>query len=418
MPWKECHKMDERVRFVSRHLEGESISELCREFGISRVTGHKLVDRYKQHGIEALSDRSRRPYRMANQLPFQVESLIIQIKKEFPNWGAPKIRERMLTRFPDIKTPAKSTVHAVLDRNGLVKHKRANARPKAQGTVLLGAQEPNELWCTDYKGEFMLADRRYCYPLTVTDYHSRFLLCCEGLQSTKEVTALGVFEHLFREYGLPKRIRSDNGVPFASAHALHGLSRLAVWWLRLGIEIERIKPGNPQQNGRHERMHRVLKQATARPPASNMLQQQDKFESFMQEYNYERPHEGIQMKTPASLYEPSTRIYKGLPELQYPFHDRTVVITECGRICLVNESWIKRSWYELTIYEDFDFSKLKMYISRDCIFGSDAYVETFSLNYDEINFEFRENYGANSSETYIIDSNGKQTGFEIIDDDD
>ena len=334
MPWKECHKMDERVRFVSRHLEGESISELCREFGISRVTGHKLVDRYKQHGIEALSDRSRRPYRMANQLPFQVESLIIQIKKEFPNWGAPKIRERMLTRFPDIKTPAKSTVHAVLDRNGLVKHKRANARPKAQGTLLLGAQEPNELWCTDYKGEFMLADRRYCYPLTVTDYHSRFLLCCEGLQSTKEVTALSVFEHLFREYGLPKRIRSDNGVPFASAHALHGLSRLAVWWLRLGIEIERIKPGNPQQNGRHERMHRVLKQATARPPASNMLQQQDKFESFMQEYNYERPHEGIQMKTPASLYEPSTRIYKGLPELQYPFHDRTVVITECGRICL------------------------------------------------------------------------------------
>ena len=152
MPWKECHKMDERLRFVSRHLEGESISELCREFGISRVTGYKLVDRYKQHGIEALSDRSRRPYRMANQLPFQVESLIIQIKKEFPNWGAPKIRERMLTRYPDIKTPAKSTVHAVLDRNGLVKHKRANARPKAQGTVLLGAQEPNELWCTDYKG--------------------------------------------------------------------------------------------------------------------------------------------------------------------------------------------------------------------------------------------------------------------------
>ena len=190
MPWKECQKMDERLRFVSRHLEGECISELCREFGISRVTGHKLVDRYKQHGIEALSDRSKRPYRMAN------------------------------------------------------------------------------------------------------------------------------------------------GVPFASAHALHGLSRLAVWWLRLGIEIERIKPGNPQQNGRHERMHRVLKQATARPPASNMLQQQDKFERFIQEYNYERPHEGIQMKTPASLYQPSDRLYKGLPELSYPFHDRTLLITECGRICL------------------------------------------------------------------------------------
>ena len=271
MPWKECRKMDEKLRFVSRHLEGESISCLCREFGISRVTGHKLVERYRQSGLEALSDRSRRPYRMANELPFQVESLIVQIKKEYPTWGAPKIRERLLSRYPDIKTPAKSTVHAVLERHGLVKHKRAGARPKSQGTVLLGAQQPNELWCTDFKGEFMLADRRYCYPLTVTDFHSRFLLCCEGLESTREAMALTVFERLFRQYGLPQRIRSDNGVPFASAHALHGLSRLAVWWLRLGIEIERIKPGNPQQNGRHERMHRTLKQATTRPPASNML---------------------------------------------------------------------------------------------------------------------------------------------------
>lgn len=334
MPWKECRKMDEKLRFVSRHLEGESISSLCREFGISRVTGHKLVERYRQSGLEALSDRSRRPYRMANQLPFQVESLIVQIKKEYPTWGAPKIRERLLSRYPDIKTPAKSTVHAVLDRHGLVKHKRAGARPKSQGTVLLGAQQPNELWCTDFKGEFMLADRRYCYPLTVTDFHSRFLLCCEGLESTREAMALTVFERLFREYGLPQRIRSDNGVPFASAHALHGLSRLAVWWLRLGIEIERIKPGNPQQNGRHERMHRTLKQATTRPPAINMLQQQDKFESFVQEYNYERPHEALQMKTPSSFYQPSQRAYQGLPALEYPFHDRTITVTECGRICM------------------------------------------------------------------------------------
>lgn len=334
MPWKECQKMDEKLRFVSRHLEGESISQLCREFGISRVTGHKLVERYRQNGLEAFSDRSRRPYRMANQLPFQVEALIVQIKNEFPTWGAPKIRERMLARYPEIKTPAKSTVRAVLERNSLVKHKRANARPKAQGTVLMGGQEPNDLWCTDFKGEFMMADRSYCYPLTVTDFHSRFLLCCEGLQSTRELTALSVYEHLFREYGLPKRIRSDNGVPFASSHALHGLSKLAVWWLRLGIEIERIKPGNPQQNGRHERMHRVLKQETTRPPAVNMLQQQDKFEHFMRVYNYERPHEGIEMKIPGDLYRPSSRQYTGLPELAYPFHDRTIVITECGRICM------------------------------------------------------------------------------------
>ena len=334
MPWKECRKVEEKLRFVARHLEGESISSLCREFGISRVTGHKLVERYRQSGMEALSDRSKRPYRMANQLPFQIESLIVDIKKEFPTWGAPKIRERMLTRYPDLKTPAKSTVHAVLERHGLVRHKRAGARPKSQGTVLLGAQTPNELWCTDFKGEFMLADRRYCYPLTVTDFHSRFLLCCEGLESTREAMAMTVFERLFREYGLPQRIRSDNGVPFASAHALHGLSRLAVWWLRLGIEIERIKPGNPQQNGRHERMHRTLKQATTRPPAINMLQQQDKFEDFIREYNYERPHEALEMKTPSALYEPSIRPYEGLPPVEYPFHDRVITVTECGRICL------------------------------------------------------------------------------------
>jgi transposase InsO family protein len=334
MPWKECRKVEEKLRFVARHLEGESISSLCREFGISRVTGHKLVERYRQSGMEALSDRSKRPYRMANQLPFQIESLIVDIKKEFPTWGAPKIRERMLTRYPDIKTPAKSTVHAVLERHGLVKHKRAGARPKSQGTVLLGASTPNELWCTDFKGEFMLADRRYCYPLTVTDFHSRFLLCCEGLESTREAMAMTVFERLFREYGLPQRIRSDNGVPFASAHALHGLSRLAVWWLRLGIEIERIKPGNPQQNGRHERMHRTLKQATTRPPAINMLQQQDKFEDFIREYNYDRPHEALEMKTPSALYEPSKRLYEGLPPVEYPFHDRVITVTECGRLCL------------------------------------------------------------------------------------
>jgi transposase InsO family protein len=334
MPWKECRKVEEKLRFVARHLEGESISSLCREFGISRVTGHKLVERYRQSGMEALSDRSKRPYRMANQLPFQIESLIVDIKKEFPTWGAPKIRERMLTRYPDLKTPAKSTVHAVLERHGLVRHKRAGARPKSQGTVLLGAQTPNELWCTDFKGEFMLADRRYCYPLTVTDFHSRFLLCCEGLESTREAMAMTVFERLFREYGLPQRIRSDNGVPFASAHALHGLSRLAVWWLRLGIEIERIKPGNPQQNGRHERMHRTLKQATTRPPAINMLQQQDKFEDFIREYNYERPHEALEMKTPSALYEPSIRPYEGLPPVEYPFNDRVITVTECGRICL------------------------------------------------------------------------------------
>src|SRR5699024_4330260 len=253
------------------------------------------------------------------------------IKNDFPTWGAPKIRERLASHYPNIPTPAKSTVHAVLARNGLVKHRRRK-RPKLEGTQRLGSDHPNELWCADYKGEFMLGNRRYCYPLTVSDYSSRFLLSCEALESTKELLAFNVFESLFKEFGLPKRIRTDNGVPFSSANALHGLSRLSVWWLRLGIEIERIKPGNPQQNGRHERIHRTLKQATAKPAGLNMLQQQDKFEDFIREYNYERPHEALRMKTPASAYSPSQRQYQGIGEVAYPFHDRTIVVTRCGRM--------------------------------------------------------------------------------------
>ena len=180
----------------------------------------------------------------------------------------------------------------------------------------------------------MLGNKNYCYPLTITDYSTRFLICCEGLESTREADAFNVFERTFKEYGLPKSIRSDNGVPFASPNALYGLSSLSVWWLRLGIGIERIKPGNPHQNGRHERMHLTLKKATTKPPGMNMQQQQDKFEDFIYEYNYERPHQALDMKRPADIYQPSARIYEGLPDLNYPFHDKTVTITNCGRICI------------------------------------------------------------------------------------
>jgi len=333
MPWTERTKMDEKLKFVSRFLEGETISSLCREFGVSRVTGHKIIERYKESGVEAFTDRSKRPYRQANKLPFQVEQLIVQLKTEKPTWGAPKIRERLITLFPEVPTPAKSTVHAVLDRNGLVNKKR-RSRGKLQGTALTQTNEPNDLWCTDYKGEFMMGNHKYCYPLTVTDYASRFLICCEGLESTKERMAFTVFDRLFKEYGLPKGIRSDNGVPFASAHAIYGLSRLAVWWLRLGITIERIKPGNPQQNGRHERMHLTLKKAVTRPPGLNLIKQQNMFDDFIEEFNHERPHEALGMKTPSEFYKPSDRVYRGLPELEYPMHDKTITVTECGRICL------------------------------------------------------------------------------------
>ena len=253
-------------------------------------------------------------------------------KQERPHWGAPKIRERLARLYPDIHTPAISTVHAVLDRHGLVK-RRGRRRNKATGTPLSTSDQPNDLWCADYKGEFMLADRRYCYPLTITDFASRYLIACEALQSTKEAYAFTVFENVFREFGLPNAIRTDNGVPFASPNALFNLSKLSVWWLRLGIAIERIKPGNPQQNGRHERMHLTLKLETTKPAACNFLQQQAKFDDFIDCYNNERPHQALDMQCPAQRYRPSPRPYRGLPDIEYPFHDRAATVTTCGRIC-------------------------------------------------------------------------------------
>src|SRR5215813_9284614 len=225
MPWKVCKPMDERLKFVARLLDGEKMAGLCREFGISRKTGYKILGRYHDSGLEALTDRSRRPYRQANQLPFQVETLIVRLKQEKPAWGAPKIRERLRRLYPDVHTPAISTVHAVLDRHGLVKRRKLRRRELREGTPLSKALEPNELWCADYKGEFMLADRRYCYPLTVTDFASRYLFACDALSTTKETFAFTAFERIFKEFGLPKAIRTDNGVPFASPNALFNLSK-------------------------------------------------------------------------------------------------------------------------------------------------------------------------------------------------
>jgi transposase InsO family protein len=334
MPWKECSVMEERLRFVARLLEGEAMTELCREFGISRKTGYKIFDRYKECGLEALNDRSRRPVHYANQLPAQIESLIVSLKNNKPIWGARKIHEMLVRRLAgDVRVPARSTIHAVLDRNGLVK-RMGRPRRRATGTPLSAGETPNELWCADFKGEFKLGNGRYCYPLTVTDHASRFLLLCEALESTREDLAITAFERLFRERGLPRAIRSDNGVPFASPNALFNLSRLSVWWLRLGIDIERIKPGRPQQNGRHERMHLTLKREATRPPGMNCLQQQACFDAFVEEFNTERPHEALAMKCPAELYRPSTRPYDGLPDVDYPLHDRDVLVTACGRICM------------------------------------------------------------------------------------
>jgi len=332
MPWKECHVEDERLRFVARLLDGEKMARLCAEFGISRKTGYKIYDRYKEVGLHGLTDRSRRPYRHANQLPMPIEKTIVRLKREYPSWGAPKIRERLRRRCPDVQCPAISTVHAVLDRHGLVT-RRKRRRHRAEGTALSHPGQPNDLWCADYTGEFMLADRRYCYPLTITDFATRYLITCDALTTTKEMYAFSVFERTFQEFGLPRAIRTDNGVPFGSGHALYGLSKLSVWWLRLSIQIERIRPGHPEQNGRHERMHLTLKQEATKPAAANALQQQARFDAFLTQFNHERPHQALDMRVPGELYVRSPRPYTGLAPLAYPLHDWTGTVTHCGRIC-------------------------------------------------------------------------------------
>ncbi len=333
MPWNECNRMDERLRFVARLLDGEKMAVACRDFGISRKTGYKIFDRYKEFGVRGLEDRSKSSYRHPNKLPFQIEKAILRIKQEHRTWGAPKIQDKLVKEFPMIKPPAVSTIHVVLDRHGLVK-RRKRRRHKAKGTPLSQALAPNALWCADFKGEFKLGNHKYCYPLTITDQRSRYLLACQGLESTKEVTAFEVFERTFKEFGLPAAIRTDNGIPFASPHALFGLSRLSIWWLRLGISIERIKPGRPQQNGRHERMHLTLKKEATKPASYNFLQQQERFDEFIEVYNNERPHQGLEGRYPGELYTPSAREYfePGVPE--YPCHDRTIKVTRCGRICI------------------------------------------------------------------------------------
>ena len=263
-----------------------------------------------------------------------MEAAIVAAKREKPSWGARKIRERLLRRLPhEVKVPACSTIHAILDRHGLVTRTK-RSRTCCKGTQLSPGLMPNELWCTDYKGEFKLGNHNYCYPLTVTDHASRFLLLCEAMGSNQEQFAFTAFERLFKERGLPQAIRSDNGVPFASPNGLFNLSKLSVWWLRLGISIERIKPGHPQQNGRHERMHLTLQKEASRPAGANLLQQQAKFDAFLEEFNNERPHEALDMKCPAEIYTASTKPFRGITEPQYPFHDKTVVVTNCGRLCL------------------------------------------------------------------------------------
>lgn len=319
MPWKECEVREQRFRFVDEWNSGDwDMAELCRIYGVTRKTGYKWVDRYEVAGMDGLQDLSRAPKHHPNELPEKVEEEVLSIRAKHPFWGARKIRAKMGQGNPGEDVPAASTIGELLKRNGLTvaRKRRRTSRPPSE--PLAHASGPNVVWCADFKGWFRTADGVRIDPLTITDGYSRYLLRCQAVAAADSVHSKPIFEAAFREYGLPEKMRTDNGAPFAS-NGESGLTGLSVWWIKLGIRPERIEPGKPQQNGRHERMHRTLKQETATPPAANRRRQQEQFDAFRREYNEERPHEALGQVAPATKYEASGRVYPArLEEMEYP----------------------------------------------------------------------------------------------------
>lgn len=323
------------MSFVRRLREGERISDLCREFGISRKTAYKFVARYEDDGPLGLLDQRRVADRIPHRTSDAIVTLIVNLRRKHPTWGPRKLREVLSTRHAETRFPAVSTVGDILARSGLIVRKRRRKHHFPTPYPMLSTPVlPNDVWCIDYKGQFRLGNGRYCYPLTVTDAATRYVLACEAFESIDGADVRKVLEHLFKTVGLPKAIRFDGGAPFAS-NGLMRLSRLSAWWMSLGIKLEQIEPGSPQQNGRHERMHRTLKAETTRPPAERLLQQQARFDKWVEIFNHERPHEGIEMKRPAQLYEPSTRLYSPM-STEYPLHDLTLRVSSQGRIRFPN----------------------------------------------------------------------------------
>ena len=335
MAWQETSPVEQRERFIHDHRVGlYTMAELSERYGISRKTGYKWLARFDDAGRAGLQDRSRAPHHCPHRIAPDVAAMICAARRQHPSWGPAKLLAWLERRQPALDLPAISTAGDLLARRGLVKKRRRRRHYEHPGGVPIRTAAPNDLWTADFKGHFRTRDGIYCYPLTVADQHTRYLLACHGLLSTKGHGVRPVFDRLFREYGLPRAIRTDNGVPFATT-GIHGLSQLNVWWLRLGIQHQRIRPASPQENGAHERMHKRLKGEAIRPPRSTCLTQQRAFNGFRHEYNNERPHEALQGGTPASLYHPSRREYTGaLPPVDYPGHFIVKRVTNAGTIRL------------------------------------------------------------------------------------
>ncbi|APG27085.1 integrase [Syntrophotalea acetylenivorans] len=334
MPWKEVKPMDQKLLFIADHLRAmDTFKGLCHRYGISRKTGYKWVARYRELGFEGLQDQPRKPHQHPLKTPFTVRKAIIGLRSSQRDPPGPKkIQVLLRQNHPEWDIPSKTTIYKVLAEEGLIRPQRRRKPVPVGQQPFSPVHHPNDVWSADFKGQFKTRDGTWCYPLTVMDHQCRYLLECINFPGPRLEPTSDAFESLFREYGLPWRIRTDNGVPFAS-NSPGGLSQLSKWWIRLGIVPERIEPGKPQQNGRHERMHRTLKNATAIPPAPTAQLQQQAFDAFRQQYNNERPHESLGQTTPASKYSPSTRsMPEKLPEIEYPGYFRIALVHHSGII--------------------------------------------------------------------------------------
>ena len=335
MPWKESCAVDQRMRLVAEYeLDELSMAELCRKYGVSRKTAYKWLARVAREGLDGLKDHSRAPRHHPNEVAAEIEQAVLGLRAAHPTWGPKKLLRRLQNGDSDRAWPARSTIAELLRRRGLVVPRKRRRRVPPHEHPFASCQGSNAVWCVDFKGWFRTGDGQRCDPLTISDAFSRYLIRCQAVPNTGLDGVQPLFEAAFREYGLPGAIRSDNGAPFAS-HGIGGLSRLSVWWIKLGITPERIEAGKPQQNGRHERMHLTLKKETASPPAATIRSQQRRFDAFRREFNQERPHEALDLATPASQYECSPRPYPPrMPEMTYPSEWDWRVVRPCGQVRL------------------------------------------------------------------------------------
>ena len=341
MPWKEICAMDQKMQMIKCWKSNQfTISDLSILHDVSRKTIYKWIKRYEAKGPVGLEERSRAPLRHPNATGSEIVEKVLTTKRRYQKWGPKKLVAWLKRQYQEERWPAVSTVSEILKREGLVSPRRKRHRTPPYIDHFTACDRPNAVWCADFKGQFRTGDGRLCYPLTITDSYSRYLLHCKGLRHPNFEKTKPCFELVFREYGLPEAIRTDNGAPFASV-GIGALSKLSVWFIKLGIRPERIEPGHPEQNGRHERMHRVLKEATASPPRSDTRAQQKAFDEFIYEYDFERPHEALGQKTPANMYRKSKRHYPTrIPKITYQYDVVLRKVNRNGEI-----KWKRRSIY-------------------------------------------------------------------------